>query len=62
MGSLSAIQRDLYNKRIKICLKCDLYLIDPIVGAICNPNSEKGCGCLLEAVTRIKEAVCPANK
>lgn len=68
---------ELYKKRIEICKKCPLYK-ESNFGPICNPklfinkNDEtstvkkegyvKGCGCRLNAKTRLTYSKCIINK
>lgn len=68
---------ELYEKRMKICKECPLYKLTPI-GPICNPklyinkSNEvsaykkegfvKGCGCRLNAKTRLFHGKCIISK
>lgn len=69
---------DLYEKRISICEKCPLFKmtsVGPICNSLKyldkdldiafptdGPNRTKGCGCRLNAKTRIEDATCPVGK
>lgn len=71
-------EEDLFKKRMKICTECALYKrtdIGPVCNAALYLNVEtniaqlkrqeglvKGCGCRLNAKTRLVDAKCPANK
>lgn len=74
---LFGLNSDLSEGRLRICLKCPLYLDQ--FGGICNNGlfynpktgdvSEKkkdgyykGCGCRLRAKTTLKNEHCPAGK
>ena len=64
---------DLFTKRMEICKQCPLYK-DTVMGPICNPKLymniegevltfqssgyKKGCGCRLNAKTRLQYAKC----
>jgi hypothetical protein len=64
---------DLFTQRMEICKKCPLYK-ETMMGPICNPNLymndagdtvtfpasgyKKGCGCRLNAKTRLQYATC----
>lgn len=68
--------KELHNKRMKICRSCPLFL--PGFINECNPalwindkdeaspvkkdGYEKGCGCNLDAKTRLPEKHCPIKK
>lgn len=68
---------DLFEKRLNICKECPLYK-DTALGPICNPklyidknnNTStskrdgyvKGCGCRLNAKTRLTYSKCVINK
>lgn len=64
---------DLFTQRMEICKKCPLYK-ETMMGPICNPKLymndtgdtltfpasgyKKGCGCRLNAKTRLQYATC----
>lgn len=66
----------LSEERLAICAKCPL-ILDTAFGKVCNaslyvkgdkvspsplPGYSRGCGCRLNAKTRIKNSKCPDNK
>jgi hypothetical protein len=71
-------EEELYNERISICKSCMLYkhtVLGPICNSNLYLNTEtqdvsttekpgytRGCGCRLNAKTRIPESSCPVNK
>lgn len=71
-------EEKLRDSRIAVCLQCPLhqyvsiglicnsqYYLDPITDTISSypkPGYYKGCGCRLEAKTRVKNENCPAKK
>lgn len=71
-------ENELYEKRIKICKTCPLYTnssLGPICDSkkcwndkinslelLPNKNNKCGCGCRLNAKTRLVEAECVLNK
>lgn len=68
----------LYKERIAICKQCPLYKmskVGPLCNSLLylnidldiafstdGPNRTQGCGCRLNAKTRIEDASCPAGK
>ncbi len=69
--------RDISVQRMQICLKCPLYKsafggqcnprlwLNPINGDVSNIRLDgyyKGCGCRLQAKTRVSSAHCPVKK
>jgi hypothetical protein len=68
----------LSSKRMEECMKCDLIIDTPFgyvcdykmyinpktkeTSIVDRPGYVKGCGCILNSKTRVKEASCPGNK
>lgn len=74
---LLGLDQDISQQRMKICLKCPLYknnlggqcnsalYLNPETGDVSNVKKDgyfKGCGCRLNAKTRLAGAHCPALK
>lgn len=61
--------QELRDKRMEICNACPL-ITATVLGVVCDKTKEiktaagtvKGCGCRLEAKTRLKGERCPAGK
>ncbi len=58
---------ELKDKRLKICISCELVSEHPVFGYICSKNKSTkegkvGCGCVLAAKTRLENGECPLNK
>lgn len=76
-NEISNKEQELYNYRIRICRECPLYS-DTSFGPMCDAkkcidkngnlfsfkknNCISGCGCRLNAKTRVKDAKCVLNK
>ena len=71
------LNQDLSQNRLKICYSCPLYsskfggmcnnklwlnVNTGDVSSIQKPGYKRGCGCRLQAKTRLPNAVCPLNK
>lgn len=71
------IGKDLSDNRLKICYRCPLYsnkfggicnsklwlnINTGDVSVYSQPGYVRGCGCRLQAKTRLSNAHCPANK
>lgn len=71
-------EEELYEERISICEECPLYVmtnvgpkcnsklflnpITEITYTVEMPNTTQGCGCRLNAKTRLEKQHCPVNK
>lgn len=78
MKEITNNNEDLYEKRIAICRECPLFklsVVGPLCNSLLylntdldiafpndGPNRVRGCGCRLDAKTRLEDNVCPANK
>ena len=77
INEVLGLNEDVSEKRIEICKKCPLYKnvlggqcnsrlwLNPETGEVSNRERDgffKGCGCRLQAKTRVLRAKCPANK
>ena len=77
VNELLGLNKDISKERLKICKQCPLYLEDyggqcnprlylnPETGEVSNKFRQgfyKGCGCRLQAKTRLPGASCPATK
>lgn len=71
------INKNLSNNRLRVCYRCPLYSkklggtcnnrlwLNPNTGdvsTIMKPGYINGCGCRLQAKTRLPNAKCPVNK
>lgn len=77
VNELLGLKDDISKKRMAICHRCPLYKnilggicnpklwLDPKTGrvsTVSKDNYYKGCGCRLQAKTRVSGAFCPALK
>lgn len=71
------LNTDLKDKRLQICYMCPLYsnvlggvcnsklYLNPITGDVRTTEEKgyyRGCGCRLQAKTRLEQESCPASK